>query len=401
VRRTESARLAFHHEAIAGLGGAGPLTEIADRFDPRRRAALITPDPLDPPEAGSRRLLGRRHPVWRLCEDKGVVDTIWAWLGMTHPRYVLVDGGQDVTVLGATVDVGDGVVCAVQRAGSAPTSGAEGMWWWHGGRAPDVATSRHHRLKIMQLVPGIPIRLHGMVFANVAVAFPPMEIVTLPRPGSGTFLCCGAVGAVPDDQTLRRLTDAIGAGLSARIGYRGAFSVDGIMSANGFLPTDLNTRLTSAMEAAPAHLRVQIHVANLIAREGCSLHDAEWLGELAERVFSGDSVTIYGAANRATVASEVPVRWDGRELVAADPGTAHGHISLEPSLRGWTLTARLQRDHLPSTPYAGTDAPRVFEFADRLLGTDFGLLAAPFGMERQLALPVPRRETQNGSHKTV
>ncbi|WP_203907164.1 hypothetical protein [Rhizocola hellebori] len=387
MRRKESGRLAFHHESIAGLNGTGPLSDIADRFDPQRLAALITPDPLDPPAAGSRRRLGRRRPMWRLCEDKGVVDAIWAQLGMPYPRSVLADGGHDVAALGAMVDAGDGAVCAVQRAGAAPTSGAEGMWWWQGDRIPDLTVSRHHRLKVMQLVPGVPTRLHGIVFTNVVVAFPPMEVVTLPRPQSGTFLCCGAVGGLADDQNLRRLTYEIGSGLSARLGYRGAFSVDGLMSADGFLPTDLNTRLTSAMEAAAAPIRVQIQAANVVAREGCNLHDVEWLGGLAESAFSGDSVTIYGAANRANTASNVAVRWAGSELVAADPDLAHGQIRLEPSLRGWTLTACLRRDYLPSKPYAGPVAPKVFEFADRLLGTDFGSLAVPFGLEQYPAVP--------------
>lgn len=386
----ETGRLAFHHDALAGLDGTGWLSDAADTFDPHQRAALILPDPLDPPRAGSRRRLGQRPRMWQLCEDKAVIDVVWDRLGVPRPRSVIADGAQDLAALGSLVDAGHGVVCAVQRIGAPPTSGAEGIWWWQ-HTAPSIGADLRHRVKVMPLLPGIPVRLHGMVFADVAVAFPPMEIVTLPRTDAGTFLCCGAVGVLPDSAPLRAITERIGEGLSSVLGYRGAFSVDGILSGTDFQPTDLNTRLTSAMEAAPAAVRIQLQAANVLAREDVCLIEASWIDSLINQAFDERIITVYGASPVAAAGSqELAVRWDGTELRQVDHlEEADGRLNLAPSLRGWTLTARLTRRRLPTSRYAGAQAPAIFRFADRALGTAFGALATPFGME-QPAVPHPR-----------
>lgn len=386
----ESGRLAFHHDALAGLDGTGWLSDAADTFDPHQRAALILPDPLDPPRAGSRRRLGQRPRKWQLCEDKAVIDVVWDRLGVPRPRSVIADGAQDLAVLGSLVDAGHGVVCAVQRIGAPPTSGAEGIWWWQ-HTAPLIGADLRHRVKVMPLLPGIPVRLHGMVFADVAVAFPPMEIVTLPRTDTGTFLCCGAVGVLPDSAPLRALTERIGEGLSSVLGYRGAFSVDGILSGTDFQPTDLNTRLTSAMEAAPAAVRIQLQAANVVAREGVCLIEASWIDSLADQAFDERTVTVYGASPVAEAGSlKLAVRWEGTELRQVDHlEEADGWLNLAPSLRGWTLAASLLRQRLPTSRYAGAQAPAIFRFADLVLGTAFGALATPFGME-QPVVPHPR-----------
>jgi hypothetical protein len=389
--RNESGRLAFHHEALAGLDGTGWLAGAADAFDAHQQAVLIAPDPLDPPRAGSRRRLGQRPRMWQLCEDKAVIDVIWDRLGVPRPRSVIADGTQDLAALGSLVDVEHGVVCAVQRIGAPPTSGAEGIWWWQRAAAPLIGAGPQHRVKVMPLVPGLPVRLHGMVFVDAAVAFPPMEIVALPRTDTGTFLCCGAVGVLPDSAELRALTERIGAGLSSILGYRGAYSVDGILSQTGFLPTDLNTRLTSAMEAAPPDVRMQLQAANVLAREGVTLTGGNWIDSLAAQAFDERTVTVYGASPVAEAASmELAVRWDGDELRQTDhPAEADGWLSLAPSLRGWTLTARLLRRRLPNSRYVGDHAPAIFRFADRSFGTTFGALDTPFGMG-QPVVPHPR-----------
>lgn len=388
--RNESGRLAFHHEALAGLDGTGWLADVADTFDAHQRAVLIAPDPLDPPRAGSRRRLGQRPRIWQLCEDKAVIDVIWDHLGVPRPRSVITDGAQDLATLASLVDAGYGVVCAVQRMGAPPTSGAEGIWWWQ-HTAPAVGAGPQHRVKLMPLVPGMPVRLHGMVFADAIAAFPPMEIVTLRRRGTGTFLCCGAVGVLPESAGLRALTGRIGEGLSLLLGYRGAFSVDGILSPTGFLPTDLNTRLTSAMEAAPAHVRIQMQAANVLAREGADLTGGKWIDNLAAQAFDERTLTVYGASPAAEAGSvELAVRWEGADLRQTDhPAEADGWLSLAPSLRGWTLTARLLRRRLPTSRYASDHAPAIFRFADRALGTTFGALDTPFGTG-QPTVPHPR-----------
>lgn len=383
-QRNESGRLTLHHELLATLDSQGWLAARTDAFDPDRLAILITPDPLDPPQSGSRARLGRRPGMWQLCESKAVVDVIWDRLGITRPRCVVADGPVDLATLGELVDTGNGVVCAVQPAGGKTSSGAEGIWWWR-GTDPPIHAEHHHRVKLMPLMPGVPIRLHGMVFANAVISFAPLEAVTLPRPQSSTFLCCGATGRIPDSARLRRLTENLGTGLATELDYRGAFSVDGILTIDGFQPTDFNTRLTSAIEASPADIRVELQAANVLAREGIALPDVGGLNQIGEDALPDNKVTIYGAATRISPASpaEVAVRWSaGHVLEPASVGDADAHIRVSESLRGWTITAQLDRSRLPDGEFAGPYAPAIFEFADQFLGTNFGPLSAPFGLEQ-------------------
>lgn len=395
VHPTESSRVSSHNETIAGLDGCSWLGDLARSFDPGRQATVLVPDPLDPPSSGTRRRLGRRPTSWQMFEDKTVTDVLWDRLGVQRPRSIVTDRAADPSALGRLVDAGNGVVCALQPTGSAPTGAGEGIWWWREGVAPEFSFDSRRRLKLMPLLPGVPVRLHGMAFAEGVSAFPPMEIIALPRLDRSTFLCCGVVPFLAGAGELEELTHSIGVGLRKLLDYRGAYAVDGIMTEEGFLPTDLNTRLTSALEAAPSAIRVQIQAANVLAREGEKV-DADWLCELARRACRRDTLTIYGAAGSIAkdVQRNLAVRWNAGELIATDDGESDGHLHIAPSLRGWTLTAELWASRLPSQGYLNAFAPAVFRLSDGTLGTDFGHLRTPFGVGHP-GMPNPRQEVRS------
>jgi hypothetical protein len=379
-----SDELTWQYRTIAGLDGSGWLARPADRFDPGHQATLVLPDPLDPPAAGDRRRLGRRRAAWRLFENKTSVDGLWDAIGLPRAPAVICDPPTDVGPLGSDVDAGSGVVCSCQGAGGTPTAGGDGIWWWRTGQPPPgipgLGTSR---IRLMPLLEGPAIRLHGLVLDTTVVTFPPMEIVALPRPASGTFQCSGAVATLDPSPELAALTKRIGAGLRDNIGYLGGYSVDGILTASGFRPTDLNARLTSAIEAAPCDIRVQLHLANLLAREGIDPPVAT-VESIRDQTFAaiGESHTLYGAARRLDPAAprQLSVRWSGTTLDVAMGERADGQLTVRPSMRGWLITATLAAGRLPTTGPLGPLAPAVFALSDRVLGTDFGDLKPPFGV---------------------
>lgn len=385
-RRTAGAtgHLAWHHNVISGLDGSGWLSRAADAFDQDRKAALLLPDPLDPPAAGTRLRIGRRHAAYRLLEDKTTVDTVWDLIAVPRATSIVADLDTDLAALGSLVDRGSGVVCSMQSAGTS-RAGADGVTWWRSGDAPRTSAGQqggNGRVRLMPLIEGLPVRLHGLVLPTSVVGFRPMEVVALPRTGHGTFLCAGAVSTLDGTYDLAGQTECIGEALRTRFSYVGAFAVDGILTGNGFVPTDLNPRLTSAMEDSTPDLRVLLHAANLLVREGID-PGRELVCFLAEEIFSRRAqYTIYGAATRAhaSAASCAGVRWDGGTIVAVRDGESAGHLFLTPSVRGWQLTARLSVDQFPANGPLGPLAVEVFRFCDRVWGTDFGELTAPFGL---------------------
>lgn len=389
--RGASDHLAWQHRAVGGLDGSGWLAGPADAFDPDRIATLVLPDPLDPLEAGGRRRFGVRQPAWRLFEDKTVVDTLWDAAGIPRAPSIVRDGTADLAMLGASVDQGAGVVCSFQPRGAAPSAGGDGIWWWRDGPPPTTIPTPEPgtwRVRLMPLLEGIPVRLHGLTLATTVIPFPPMELVTLPRPEQGTFLCAGAVPMLGDTVDLVSQTERIGVGLRDRLGYRGGFSVDGILTRTGFQPTDLNARLTSAMEATASDRRVLLHAVNLLAREG-NEPDTGAVAQLAEGVFSiGSTCTIFGAATSADERAprKAWVRWDGDRLVPAAGNDADGSLVITPSPRGWLLTTALATARLPGGGRVGPWAPEVFRLSDEILGTNFGRLAPPFGTRSRACL---------------
>ncbi|MFY1637117.1 hypothetical protein ACN27F_28220 [Solwaraspora sp. WMMB335] len=389
-----SSHLAWQHHAIGGLDGSGWLAGPADAFDPDNTATLVLPDPLDPPHAGVRKRIGVRQPAWRLFEDKTVVDTLWDVAGVPRAPSVISDGTADLATLGAIVDQGTGVVCSCQPIGAGPSAGGDGIWWWRDRPPPatiPTAKPRAWRVRLMPLLEGVPVRLHGLALATMVIPFPPMELVTLPRPGQGTFLCAGAVPVLGDAAELVAQTERIGEALHERLGYRGGFSVDGILTASGLIPTDLNARLTSAMEAAPSARRVLLHAVNLLARDGIE-PDLSVVEQLVAQIFTaGATCTIFGAATETDEKAprKAAVRWDGDRLVS-DPSGADGALVVTPSPRGWLLTATLATARLPGGGRVGPLAPEVFRISDEVLGTDFGNLAPPLDTQPTTCLPRTR-----------
>lgn len=213
-----------------------------------------------------------------------MVDALWDATGVPRAQSIVSDGTADLAMLGAIVDRGAGVVCSCQPIGAGPSAGGDGIWWWRNGpplTTIPTAEPGTWRVRLMPLLEGVPVRLHGLTLTTRVIPFPPMELVTLPRAGQGTFLCAGAVPTLGHAANLVTQTERLGAGLRERLGYRGGFSVDGILTAGGFLPTDFNARLTSAMEAAPPELRVLLHAVNLLARNGIE-PDTSAVEQLAE-----------------------------------------------------------------------------------------------------------------------
>ncbi|MDQ7903502.1 hypothetical protein RB614_03110 [Phytohabitans sp. ZYX-F-186] len=389
-----SGHLVWQHSIIAGLEGDGWLRREADRFDPDGHALLLIPDPLDPPRAGDRPRLGRRHPTWRVFEDKTVVDTLWDLLGVPRATSVVADSRQDLATLGPLVDHGAGVVCATQPPADVSAAGGDGLWWWRAESPRRKRLGGRTRLRLMPLLEGRPVRLHGLIFRSSVLAFPPMDIVSLPRLDHGTFLLAGAVPATHScTSELAELTGRIGTQLRATLSYRGAFSVDGILTVDGFRPTDFNPRLTSAIEAAPSAQRVRLHAANLLLREGIDL-DVTTVEPLVGQLFgTRQTFTLYGAAATAkdNASRRIGLRWQETRLVAAESAPEeHGHISIATSLRGWLVTANLAAPHLPAASPLAVLAPQVFRLCDEHLGTDFGHLIAPFGIERATLLLAKR-----------
>lgn len=97
----------------------------------------------------------------------------------------------------------------------------------------------------MPFLEGVPCSIHGIVFDDYVVALRPMEMVVLRTETNGLFYAgCSSYYDPPtaDREAMRQIAKRVGAQLRDEVEFRGAFTIDGIMTADGFRPTELNPR---------------------------------------------------------------------------------------------------------------------------------------------------------------
>jgi len=129
----------------------------------------------------------------------------------------------------------------------------------------------------MPFLDGIPCSIHGIVFPDEVVTLRPAEMIVLRTPGDKFFYAgCASFFDPPDPDrdSMRAIARAVGAQLRHEVDYRGAFTVDGVLTADGFLPTELNPRngaalnmMVKSVEGLPFQLILDALVAGI---------DADW-----------------------------------------------------------------------------------------------------------------------------
>src|SRR5690606_4075064 len=101
-----------------------------------------------------------------------------------------------------------------------------------------------HRVRVMPFLDGIPCSIHGIVFDDAVSVLRPCEMVALRRPGRSDLYYAG-MGSTWDPPAaaradMRALCRRVGEHLRRTVGYRGVFTVDGVLTRDGFRPTELN-----------------------------------------------------------------------------------------------------------------------------------------------------------------
>lgn len=221
-----------------------------ESFDPEGTAMAITAFHAHLDHVAGRPCFGARPRPWRQYEDKLLIEAFWDRAGIARaPSKIVPVTREALTDAVAVVDRGAGTVWA-----------ADNRDGWHGGaekirrvvtgesfeRALAFLSERADQVRVMPFLEGLPCSIHGMVFADTVIAFRPVELVVFQRPGDGAFHYAGAAtywDPSPEDRAaMRQIARVAGEQLRDEVDYRGTFTVDGVMTQDGFLPTELNPR---------------------------------------------------------------------------------------------------------------------------------------------------------------
>lgn len=231
------------------------VRDAADAYDPD----LVLLQNFDAATAfDGRPAFGPRRPEWTALEDKTTVDAFWDEAGVARAPSAVVP--VDRTALrdaAAELDRGDGTVWAGD-ASHGFNGGAVLVHWVRDDATADAALTafdgRCERARVAPFLEGLPCSIHGFVTGTGVAVFRPVELVVLRATTPPLFRYAGASTTwdppPADREAMRDVARRVGEMLHRKVDFRGGFTVDGIHTADGFLPTELNPRLGAGLRYA-------------------------------------------------------------------------------------------------------------------------------------------------------
>jgi hypothetical protein len=358
-----------------------------DAFDPERRCKVLGSILDDGRPVAGRAKFGARHAAWRALEDKTTNHLLWDAVGLRQaPQEVVPADAAALASAAARLDQGAGTV----QSGDARegfNGGAEFLRWVRTpaeqAEAASFFAARCDQVRVMPFLEGIPCSIHGIVFPEETAVLRPCEMLVFRRPGSPRFHYGRAATfwdpPAADRAMMRDAARRVGEHLRATLSYRGAFTVDGILTQDGFVPTELNPRFGAALGMLSRSLpELPMTLLNMAVVEGVP---AEWrpaelealLLRHADHNRTGGSM----AFTERPIVEELRLRAvcdaDGwREAAPDEPHDAA--LLLGPGGPGGILFATLQPDRTPVGPPAAPRVAALLAWADARLDLGIGPL---------------------------
>ncbi len=199
-----------------------------------------------------RSVIGWRRPDWASWEDKAISFRRFAEMGIPAPRG-LETTADDPHLSGAfdTIDRGLGVVIAREGGPDKGGGSALKLARGHVDALRFAQSSGASCLRLCEFVRGVPCSAVGIVLNGAVLVFDPIEIVTLVDDDAAAFVFCGSSShwrpSRERSAEIRAAARQIGQTLASQWAFSGGFSLDGVMTAESFVATEVNARNASGM----------------------------------------------------------------------------------------------------------------------------------------------------------
>jgi hypothetical protein len=366
-----------------------------DAFDPDGTCRAIAPFYGDGRAVAGRRVFGARRASWRALEDKTRIDALWDDLGVPRANSRIVPP-KEASLLAAMAEMeqGGGTAWVADDRDGVHGGGAFLRLVRTRAQAKEAVkffAGVCDAVRVMPWLEGIPCSIHGIVFRDDVVALRPCEMLMLQRPGTMRLHYAGAATfwdpQDEDREEMRALARRVGAALRERYGYRGVFTIDGIMTTEGFRPTELNPRFGGAIGQLGARIP---ELPLLLLHYAVIEHDElDWRPRELERLVleMGDR---YRGATAVALVDKTFESSLSRGLVFDDDGTARFLTAEEqdagrppaataacgPGPTGGFVRVLFVPDHTPVGPALGPRAAAALSLLDDAWSLGIGPLAA-------------------------
>jgi RimJ/RimL family protein N-acetyltransferase len=381
------------------------MAEALERFD-RQRDALVLVAPFQAVTAiGGRPVVGGRRPEWVALEDKTTNDALFDRAGVDRPGCEIVAAGDRAALGAATarLERGQGTVWSGDARQGFNGGGTFVRWVTDEAQADSAQrwfADRCRSVRVTPFLEGTPCNIHGFATDDGLAVFRPVEAMTLRSADPPTLHYGGAATFFDppdaDRARMRIVARRVGSLLRDEVGFLGTYTIDGVLTEDGFRPTELNPRLGAGVaplvQGVPELPFLALHWA-VGAGWPCPVapEELESTVTAAADAHRGGGGWMVGRARwRETRDHPVTVDDDGCEA-AADDGAANGVVTTGPSSQGAFVRFTATPDATPVGPPLAPRAAAAFAWADRALGAGIGL--------RLHAAPVrsaPRRRVTSG-----
>lgn len=358
------------------------VVEAVDAFDPDHDAVVFGVFLGASPTFAGRPVVAYRRPEWVALEDKTRLADVLSRAGIEGAPSVVVPL-DDAAEARHGLDRGAGTVWSADASGGFHGGAALTRWVTDDARAAEVTTElrgRCHTVRVMPFLEGVATSVHGIVLPDGVAVLRPVELVTLRRGLELRYSGCGTFWDPPDAirDEMRAAARRVGETLRELVDFRGAFTLDGVATADGFRPTELNPRfgaglavITRGLAGVPLVLVLDLVVAGRPLRISAADLEAAILRE-ADATRTGGTWQLH---------VETPERVEGR--AACFDGTDWRWAADGEEPDGYVVAAEgfarleMRSSRTPVGPSIGPRSAAFWRFADEAMGTGIGPLTAP------------------------
>jgi hypothetical protein len=354
------------------------ILSAVDEFDPDNSAMVLGAGFSRSSVLVGRPVYGARPEAWGALEDKMIIDQLLDDAGVSRAP-------------SAIVPVADAPAAAADLASDLGTVWvADNHEGWHGGGeyvrwirsradvAPAVEWFDEHaaRVRVMPFLDGIPCSIHGFSTHDGVAVFLPVEMVILRRVDRPEFVYAQAANfwnppAVIRDE-MRDAARQLGILLKERYGYLGGYGIDGVCTPGGFLPTELNPRLSRGHHLHTLASDIPLGIMELMQLEGdLEISSAQLeAGVLAAALESrrGGMLLPLGGHEEPR---EIGIRFIDGRAVAVDPeGVTDATMRIGPALMGSIVIVTYEPDRTPVGPSVGPRSVAAIDLAREMWDLD-------------------------------
>lgn len=289
-----------------------------------------------------------------------MADALWDRAGV-HRADARVVGSTESELRSAheALDSGQGTVwSADQKQGW--NGGAWGVRWVNDRHTFDSAlsfmTEHATKVRVMPYLLGQSCSIHGIVFPDYVASLMPCEMIILRDRTAGRFIYSQvATHWTPHPEVteqLRQVARAVGRYLQKEFGYRGMFSVDGLLTREGFLPTELNPRYAAGLNLlSPVSPRLDLYLLHMALVQGSPI---DWNSVALENAIlqQADANRVASAGVMTAAPLDTPIELDlVRDGCSWRPSKGeeapHVHVSASPSSQATMVRLRFDARFMP------------------------------------------------------